>query len=203
MLKISKKNIFRLGGVLIFLFLFSATYLLLPDGPKSKITVKPEAKVDYVTWNNVATNTIVSQEKNKASPKLTAELPASTSSPTPSIPIDIKPTTTATETPKDEIKNPINVIIEIAGAKHNLAIEENATVYDAMISLINNKSITAEFKEFKGMGYFIEEINGIKGNNKTSEYWFFYINGESSMIGISQYKLKNNDLITWKYTKSL
>lgn len=52
------------------------------------------------------------------------------------------------------------------------------------------------------MGEFVEEINGIKNNQATGEYWIYYINGESAKMGVSNYIIKPNDVIKWNYEKA-
>ena len=88
----------------------------------------------------------------------------------------------------------------IAGDKtYTASIPKDGSVYYVMTTLAS--STTAHFtfkaKEYPGMGYLIEEINGVKGAN--GKYWTFYVNGKSSDVGVSQYKLKNGDVIDWRY----
>jgi hypothetical protein len=99
-------------------------------------------------------------------------------------------------------KNEICTTFEIQNNKNDVCLSGAPTAYDAMKKLILDKKITAQMKEFSGLGFFVEEINGTKNNPQTNEYWIYYINGASAQVGISQYKIKNNDLITWKYEKA-
>lgn len=54
-------------------------------------------------------------------------------------------------------------------------------------------------KEYSGLGFFVEEINGVKNNTQEGRYWIYYINGKKAQVGISSYILKPNDIIMWKY----
>lgn len=54
-------------------------------------------------------------------------------------------------------------------------------------------------REYPSLGFFVEEINGIKNNPTNNEYWGYYINGKTATVGISLYILKLNDLIKWQY----
>lgn len=78
---------------------------------------------------------------------------------------------------------------------YELRVNNTSTVYEAM----KNSQLNFKTKTFPGMGYFVEEINGIKNNNQTGMYWIYYVNGESAKLGISQQIVKPNDIITWKY----
>ena len=180
--------------VLIFFTLFSAAYLLLPDSPKA-LQTPPTHTTTNTAWSNTATNTVI-QDKEKSLPPVKVENDKQAS---PSLQIT---TTTELATTTTEIINPINTTIQINDQKYNLKLKENATAYDAMQQLATDQKITATMKEYKGMGYFLEEINGIKNDNQNNKYWIYYINGQSAQMGISSYVLKNNDLITWKYENS-
>lgn len=53
-----------------------------------------------------------------------------------------------------------------------------------------------ETQEYSGIGEFVTSINGVKPGS--DQFWAFYVNGESSQVGASQYQTKNSDLIEWK-----
>ncbi len=197
------KHLARLFSILIFVFLTSGAYLLLSDQPKKIVTQPPPQNI---TWSDVATNTAISENQPAVSTTATAKLVDKKNTNTAVTKIDT--TTTTTEIIKkpdiknEEIKNPINVTIEITDKKYSLQLPDKATAYDAMQKLVTDQKISATMKEFSGMGEFLEEIDGLKNNNQTGEYWIYYINGQSAKMGISIYTLKNNDLITWKYEKA-
>ncbi len=197
------KHLARLFSILIFVFLTSGAYLLLSDQPKKIVTQPPPQNI---TWSDVATNTAISENQPAVSTTATAKLVDKKNTNTAVTKIDT--TTTTTEIIKkpdiknEEIKNPINVTIEITDKKYSLQLPDKATAYDAMQKLVTDQKISATMKEFSGMGEFLEEIDWLKNNNQTGEYWIYYINGQSAKMGISIYTLKNNDLITWKYEKA-
>lgn len=196
------KHLARLFFILTFLFLASGAYLLLPDQPKSE---SPKSIIQDLPWSNVATNTAVGDTKKIKEPpdKLTTAIPTATTTTTAAV---IPNTTTvpvyATSETQPTTNTPIATTIEINGQKYNLKLPEKSTAYNALKQLADSKQITMTTKEYSGMGYFIEELNGIKNNNQTGEYWGYYINGKTATLGASSYILKNNDLITWKYAKS-
>ena len=49
--------------------------------------------------------------------------------------------------------------------------------------------------------FFITSINGIQ-NGENNSYWQFYVNEEYVNKGRSQYYLKSNDLVEWKFQES-
>lgn len=55
-------------------------------------------------------------------------------------------------------------------------------------------------RDFPGLGFFVEEINGKK--NANGSYWFLYVNGTSSETGVSQTRVREGDSIEWRYEKS-
>ena len=50
------------------------------------------------------------------------------------------------------------------------------------------------------MGKFIVAINGVKGNGDKN--WIYYVNGKKAQTGVSNYKLKSGDVVSWKYEKN-
>lgn len=183
------KHLIRLFFILTFLFLSSGAYLLLPDKPRAE-TPKPTIK--NLSWTNVATNTVIGKDKT-----VQKSILSPTSSKTIIEP-KTDPSPTATNTQKQE-NFPLNIIVNINDQKYLVGLPDKSTAYDAMIKLQTEGKITLGLKEYSGMGYFIEEINGIKNNGQMNKYWIYYINGQSAKIGVSSYILKNNDLITWEY----
>lgn len=91
-----------------------------------------------------------------------------------------------------------NVTLSVLNQEYQHGIKEGDSVYDLMKNLENNEDniFTFKAKEYPSLGYFIEEINGIRG--KTDSYWIYYINGEESSVGVSQYVLRDGDIISWK-----
>jgi hypothetical protein len=57
-----------------------------------------------------------------------------------------------------------------------------------------------ETKNYPGIGEMVLSIDGIKPDS--SHFWAFYVNGKSSDVGASSYKLQNGDKIEWKLVKT-
>ncbi|MFA6324851.1 MAG: DUF4430 domain-containing protein [Candidatus Paceibacterota bacterium] len=84
----------------------------------------------------------------------------------------------------------------INDTKYEIEIKEEISVYDLMTELQNEGEITFKDKNYSGMGKFIEEINNIKNGEK---YWIYYVNDKKAEIGVSNYKINNGDIVSWKY----
>lgn len=99
---------------------------------------------------------------------------------------------------KEEKEVKGNVTLSVLNQEYQHGIKEGDSVYDLMKNLENqeNSIFTFKAKEYPSLGYFIEEINGVRG--KTGSYWIYYINGEESSVGVSQYVLHDGDIINWK-----
>ncbi|EKD44064.1 MAG: hypothetical protein ACD_72C00006G0001 [uncultured bacterium] len=192
------KLLARLLMITTFIFLSTGAYLLLPDKPKVEI---PKPIQQNISWSNVATNTIVTDNKSVTTPIATStkSIEVKISEPTQ---VKAETTTSSEIIKNEELKYSLSATIIISDTQYPLVLPEKSTAYDAMQALVSNKQISVLMKEFGGIGYFVEEINGLKNNNQTGEYWIYYINDISAKVGISAYTLKQNDKITWKYEKS-
>ena len=95
----------------------------------------------------------------------------------------------------------ILVNLEVEGIEYQVNVALGSSAYDAMVQAQEALDLSFEGTEFPGLGFFIEEINGLRQNPKTGKYWIYYINGVSGKVGISAYIIKAHDIISWKYEK--
>jgi hypothetical protein len=100
-----------------------------------------------------------------------------------------------------EIKNENQiayVVLNAAGTSYLSEIKVGDTVFDVMKKIQNDpeNNFSFKYKEYPGMGVFVEEINGIKG--EPGKYWIYYINYEKANVGISSNVLKDRDIINWR-----
>jgi len=102
----------------------------------------------------------------------------------------------------EENNDIVPVILKILNQEYSIKIAEHSTVYDLMKKMADESKITFSGNEYASMGYFVDTINGIKNDVKADKYWIYYLNGQSAKIGISNYIIQDNDLITWKYEKA-
>lgn len=96
--------------------------------------------------------------------------------------------------------NTVSTTFYVNNEKYDFKIPPNSTVYDAMKILSQQANFNFNGKNYGSLGFLVEEINGIK-NGQQNKYWIYYVNGESAKVGISNYIIKPNDIITWKYIK--
>src|SRR3989338_10253018 len=97
----------------------------------------------------------------------------------------------------EQLTNQVTVRVDDKDYQTNFV--SSTTVYDLMTKLKSKDEISFSGKEYSGMGFFVDEINGVKNDNLFGKYWIYYINGESAQVGISNYIIKRDDLIEWKY----
>jgi hypothetical protein len=78
-------------------------------------------------------------------------------------------------------------------------IPSSITVYDFMNKLQSEGKISFTEKDYIGMGKLITSINGIKSNGEKN--WIYYVNGKEAQVGVSNYKINEGDIVSWKYEK--
>jgi len=93
----------------------------------------------------------------------------------------------------------IKVVMLINGFKYEAAVKPGGSAYDLMNSLKMENKMNFSGKDYASLGFFVEEINGVK-NNPAGANWLYYVNGQPAQVGISNYLIKNNDIIEWKYS---
>ncbi len=102
--------------------------------------------------------------------------------------------------PASEPNKKILANLAISGVKYEAQVSPDSTVYDLMRLLKEQNKIDFKSRDYSRLGFFIEEINGVK-NDPAGKNWLYYVNGQPAQVGVSYYKLKNNDVIEWKYEK--
>ncbi len=122
--------------------------------------------------------------------------PTKQSSFSTSSPSEISTTTARIVSPAE---NKIHVTFSADGKKYFVALPVGSTVYDAMNALASTTDFSFKADFFSGIGYFVEEINGVK--NQNGEYWILYVDGSYSNVGASARTLSDGDSVEWKYEK--
>jgi hypothetical protein len=85
---------------------------------------------------------------------------------------------------------------------YDLRLTTSTSLYNAMKTLQKNNDFTFNGVSYSSLGFFVNEINGTKNSAWRGLYWIYYINGQSAMVGVSNYIVKQNDIIEWKYEKN-
>lgn len=85
----------------------------------------------------------------------------------------------------------------VGGQEYSLVVAENETLEVAMKNLVKISNFSFDGKDFSGMGFFVDIINGQK--NGGGKYWILYVNDSLAAEGISQLLIKPGDRIEWRY----
>ena len=100
---------------------------------------------------------------------------------------------------KNTPENQVSAALIVGDKKYETSVPENSSVYDLMEKLQKESDFRFSGKNYPELGFFVEEINGKKNNPQNSQYWIYYINGQEANLGVSAMKVKQGDIITWKY----
>jgi hypothetical protein len=95
--------------------------------------------------------------------------------------------------------NTIKVSLIVLDKKYETNIKERSSVFEAMEKM-QKENTQGNIFDFKythnaSLGNFITEINGQYGT--PGKYWIYYVNNEKASIGVSNYILKDGDIISW------
>lgn len=86
--------------------------------------------------------------------------------------------------------------------KINYKNNDNKTLWQIMKDIFTKNGINVAYQDYGGdLGIFITEIEG-KKNGENGNYWQYFINGKYANIGVSNYILKQGDIIEWRFTAS-
>lgn len=142
--------------------------------------VKKEVITEYVPQ--------VSENANDA-----VVLPTSTTTPTNSIKQDVVIDTSRSE-PKIAFTSAGQLLV--GGESFKLEFNDGEYLYDALHRLSDSGKISMIGKEYSGLGFFVDEINGLKPARGQSV--IYYVNGKKATTGISTLKLHPGDIIEFK-----
>jgi len=100
------------------------------------------------------------------------------------------------ESPLNENVKNVSTTLQVLDKSYSVKTEEGVSVYDVMKDA-ESDGFSFEGKEYPSMGFFVEKINEIK--NGEGGYWIYYVNGIKASVGISNYIIKDGDIINWKF----
>lgn len=125
----------------------------------------------------------------------------STARPARTIPIHSDKQPTSQKTAQiAEIQPTSNFTLTVGSSTYTTHIHDGDTLYDTMRALSSTTNFIFTGREYIGMGFFVESINGKVSAD--SHYWILYKNGTRSSTGVSQTTLHAGDVAEWKYEKS-
>lgn len=96
----------------------------------------------------------------------------------------------------------MGVSLDIQGKLIEVNVNEGATAYDLLVAAQKEGSITFAGREFSGVGFFVESINGLKQDGNKRMYWIYSVNGKKANVGASSYVLRDGDRVTWSYEQA-
>jgi len=85
---------------------------------------------------------------------------------------------------------------------NNIQLGEEKTVFALLKKVTQENNLELSFKEYPDLGVFIESIDKMTNDPKNNKWWQYWVNGEYGQVGTSLYKLKNGDIVEWKYIGS-
>lgn len=85
---------------------------------------------------------------------------------------------------------------------NNIVIEDDTTIFELVKEVTSKNNIEFGYKDYGGdLGMLVESIGEKKNDFDTGYYWQYWVNNDYAKVGASVYKLKNYNIIEWKYTK--
>lgn len=93
----------------------------------------------------------------------------------------------------------IPISLEVEETVYNVSVQSGSSAYDAMLKARETSGLSFKGSQFADLGFFVEEINGIKQNPREGKYWIYYVNNRKAEVGISVYIVQKHDIISWKY----
>ena len=110
---------------------------------------------------------------------------------------------TQKEQSESSVPQTITVTLVVEGAPHVLQVPLSSSVYDVMLQARAARVLEFSGREFSGIGYFVEEINGKREDLQGRHFWILYLNGQKAKAGVSSSFVNNEDIIEWKYEEEI
>lgn len=92
-------------------------------------------------------------------------------------------------------KKYIQATLNVFDKSYSIKTEEGSSLYTAMKD-IKDTAFSFSGVDHSGLGYFVNRINGVTGG--FGKYWIYYVNDKEASVGVSNYILKDGDIISWK-----
>jgi len=90
----------------------------------------------------------------------------------------------------------------IQDVEYEIFVTQGSTAYDLLEIAAKQYGLRFEGRDFMGLGFFVEELDGVAENPREQMHWIYYINNEKAKVGVSSYVIQPNDVIQWRYEKS-
>lgn len=102
-----------------------------------------------------------------------------------------------TTTPTQTTHAAYNARIVVGNTAYPIVVTSHESLLEAMLQLEKGSSFTFSGRDYPGLGFFVDAINGVAHGG--GKYWVYYINGTSATEGVSSTILTPGDQIVWKY----
>lgn len=102
-------------------------------------------------------------------------------------------------TPVIEVENQARLIIyydEGLTDSYQYIFKEEKSAFDMLKEIAQQEDISIETQQYD-FGVFVKSIGGFESSSEMA--WIYFVNGESATVAADQYKLKDDDLVEWKY----
>ena len=93
----------------------------------------------------------------------------------------------------------IETTLAVQEKTYLVSLPEGSSAYDLMVRAQETSDFQFKGREFPGLGFFIQAINGLEQSPRLGKYWIYYINGKKAEVGISAYTVNDHDIISWRY----
>jgi hypothetical protein len=110
-----------------------------------------------------------------------------------------------TDVNSKEIK--VNLMLDFGNGQiktfNQISLMKGASVFDLLKKITTENDLDLKTKDYgQELGVLIEKIGAVSNDAKTNYFWTYWVNNNYAEIGASNYHLKDQDIIEWKYTKS-
>lgn len=93
----------------------------------------------------------------------------------------------------------MRVTLEVPGKAVEVRMRQKGSVYDMLVAAQRRGLITFSGRQFSGVGFFVEEIDGLRQDGRKAMYWIYAINGKKANVGVSSSLLEEGDNVTFTY----
>ena len=113
--------------------------------------------------------------------------------------------------PKDQVvataEIKVSLMLDYGGGViktyNDIALPVDATAFDKLKKVTTDNNLELKYKDYGGdLGVLIETIGDKTNDVKTNTFWEYWVNNNHAPVGAGSYKLKNGDIVEWKYGKS-
>lgn len=92
----------------------------------------------------------------------------------------------------------VKIVFEDKEFESTYELSEDSNAFSLLQRIAEENDIEIVSKQYD-FGVFVQSIDGLESNADMS--WIYFINGESGQVAADQMKLKDKDIVEWKYIK--